>query len=233
MKILHCDAQPGKAATDDWLVFLHGFPSIRSKQNREIAAAVNAELGWPTDLLLYSGLGCAPGEFTFSGCVDEVGDYFAKLLRERDRKIDLIGHSWGGFVSLLMASRYPERVRRLVLMSPLLWFASEAEVYGGFTELTKEHADLNLGNTSDLVRDFCLIGEKYPTASLIKGLSPATEVLFLQAKVDPLTPAEIAIKMKDLFPRPPIFELVDNDHSFLSDRPQLSQRIAKFLREGQ
>lgn len=227
MEVVHYQA--GSASHGRLIVFLHGFPSVKSKQNREIAAAVSRETGRPADLLLYSGLGCASGKFTFSGCLAEVSAYFESLFAGPVKHVDLVGHSWGGFLALKMASRYPDRVRKLVLMSPLLWFASEERVLEGFAETREENPHIDFGDLRGLAHDFCETGRKYPSESLIAGVAPATEVLFLQARIDPITPADIAIKKKELFQHPPVFELTDNDHSFLSDRPELSKRIARFL----
>ncbi len=227
MEIVHYQGQGDNEKR--LIVFLHGFPSTRSKQNREIAEGVVASTGRPADLLLYSGLGCATGQFTFSGCLNDVGDYFERIFSGSVKHIDLVGHSWGGFLSLLMASRYGDRVRKMVLLSPLLHFADEERVFYGFSEIQKENLQLALGDMRALVRDFCDIGKRHVTDQLLAQLSPHTETLFLQAQVDQLTPAEIAIQKKALFPRPPSFELVANDHSFLSDRPELAQRIGRFL----
>lgn len=227
MEVVHY--QGTGSANGRLIVFLHGFPSVRSKQNREIAAAVSKETGRPTELLLYSGLGHASGKFTFSGCLAEVSGYFENLFNGPVKHVDLVGHSWGGYLALTMASRYPDRVRKLVLMSPLLWFASEERVVGGFAESREENPQIDFGDLDSLARDFCRIGRAHPSETLIAGVSPATEVLFLQARIDPITPADIAITKKGLFQHPPVFELTNNDHSFLSDRPELSSRIARFL----
>lgn len=48
-----------------------------------------------------------------------VRDIEAIRVDEGMERVDLIGHSWGGFLAALYAARHPERVRRLVLISPM------------------------------------------------------------------------------------------------------------------
>jgi len=227
MEIIHFAGQGD--ADKRLIVFLHGFPSTRSKQNREIATGVVASTARPAELLLYSGLGFAPGQFTFSGCLQEVGEYFARVFSGPIKNIDIVGHSWGGFLTLLMASRHGDRVRKIVLLSPLLFFANEELAFSGFSQIQKENPQLSLGDIRGLVKDFCDVGRQHEIDQLLAALSPHTETLFLQAGVDHLTPPEIALGKRGLFPRVPSFELVENDHSFLSDRSELAKRIGRFL----
>ena len=48
-----------------------------------------------------------------------VEDIEAIRAREGMERVDLVGHSWGGFLAALYAARHPDRVRRLVLVSPM------------------------------------------------------------------------------------------------------------------
>lgn len=50
-----------------------------------------------------------------------VDDLVAFLEAVRAKPAHLVGHSWGGFVCLLAAIRYPEAVKRLVLMEPAVF----------------------------------------------------------------------------------------------------------------
>lgn len=211
-------------------VFLHGFPAVRSKQNREIAEIVARETGRPVELLLYSGLGFAAGVFSFRKTLHEVGEYFDGLFASgRAEKVDLVGHSWGGFLALVLASRNPARVRRVVLMSPLLKFAGESDAARGFDGVARDNPVLRLGNTSELAADFAEVGKSHPTEELIRRLPASVEVLFLQAKEDELTPLAYAEAARAFFAKKPHFEIADNNHSFLRDRPALAKKIAAFL----
>jgi pimeloyl-ACP methyl ester carboxylesterase len=44
-------------------------------------------------------------------------------------QIDLIGHSFGGFLALQIASRFPEKVRKIVLIDPFCYFQQLSKVH--------------------------------------------------------------------------------------------------------
>ena len=50
-------------------------------------------------------------------------DYRAaeSLLLQQQNKIDLVGHSYGGFLALKLAVAYPQRIRSLALHEPIAW----------------------------------------------------------------------------------------------------------------
>lgn len=50
--------------------------------------------------------------------LDAVADAIADGLSHVETPFDLVGHSLGGAVAIAVADRYPERVRRLVLVAP-------------------------------------------------------------------------------------------------------------------
>jgi pimeloyl-ACP methyl ester carboxylesterase len=207
--------------------FLHGFPGLRSIQNRDIAQPVSELNGNTAQVLLYEGLGCAPGEFSFSRCREAVVNHFRKHLDGNPGQIDVVGHSWGGFLALQIAGQFPDRIRKLVLMSPLLKFFSETDACEGFKMTAEEYPVLSLGDTAKLARDFVEVRNKFPLEPIIANLKIPT--LFLQARVDDRTPLDVAEEYRTKFSNDLIFEILDTDHSFLEDRPQIAKRIAKYL----
>lgn len=211
-------------------VLLHGFPGIHSKQNREIAEIVAEITGDRTELFLYSGLGVAPGVFSFRKCISDVEGRISAILDESSStKMRLIGHSWGGYLALRMASIYASRLEKMVLMSPLLEFPSEEVARHGLRAYQHEYPQLNLGDLDALADELSNIANENTSYNLIATIPEEVEVLFLQAKNDEITPDKNAIKALEYFKRPPIFEFVETDHSFVSDRPRIARRIAEFL----
>ena len=71
-----------------------------------------------------------------------------------------------------------------------------------------------------------------PTAKMIRSIPVEISVLFLQARFDDTTPTPTAEDKLKEFNRPPVFELVDTEHNFLSNRDQVSDRVAHFLMSG-
>jgi pimeloyl-ACP methyl ester carboxylesterase len=217
-------------------LFLHGFPGIRSRQNRDLAEALAKQTGRPSHVLLYPGLSQAEGRFSFRECLDGVHARVERLFEEHDRqnrqaecKIDLVGHSWGGFLALTLMNRHPERIRRAVLMSPLLEFAAESLCENAFAGMARENPQISIGDPALLAQEFIGVSRDFPTDSLISGVNEHAGLLILQSREDEITPASVAAAFLPRFRRRPLFELVDTDHSFLVDRERLATRIGDFL----
>src|SRR6478672_9105527 len=100
------------------VVSLHGFPSVRSKQNRELAQGIADALNCRVRVILYPGLS-SDGLFSFSKTIDALLAEFPSLI-EPENKINLLGHSFGGFAAILLAATYPKLIKKMVLLSPLL-----------------------------------------------------------------------------------------------------------------
>ena len=65
---------------------------------------------------------------------DYMSDYVIKFIEKMKlNKINLIGHSMGGAISSLVATKIPEKIRKLILVSPMNF----ASIYTGLTFLTK------------------------------------------------------------------------------------------------
>ena len=67
-------------------------------------------------------------------------------------RLSLIGHSWGGYVALAYALRYPERVERLVLVSSVAPKISETTFLFGtvFPEVQAQRSELHADNPAEV-----------------------------------------------------------------------------------
>ena len=67
-------------------------------------------------------------------------------------RLSLIGHSWGGYVALAYALRYPQRVERLVLVSSVAPKISATTFLFGalFPELQAQRSELRADNPTDV-----------------------------------------------------------------------------------
>ena len=214
------------------LVFLHGFPGARSEQNREVAQKVSNLTGREAIVLLYAGVDDKSRMFTFKGCIDEVQAYFADLLKREPRRIDLVGHSWGGFLALTLIEKFANRLSHVVLMSPLLEFAAEDVVIPAFTTMYENNPQLTIRSVLELSKEFSALETSMPASAMIRAIPADLAVLFLQSRFDDTTPTPTAEKKLNDFRRSPQFELIDTEHNFLSNRDQVSDRIARFLKTG-
>ncbi len=214
---------PGRAT-----LFLHGFPGVRSRQNRDLAEKAAARTGRKCILPLYSGLGQAEGEFSFLKCRADI-QALAKELLTTYGSIDLVGHSWGGYLALGLANDHQEKIGSLILMSPLLYFFTLDLAQQAF-KLTRENGpELRLGPTDELAREFYALGTNDRADDFARGISRMTKVLIFQAATDDTTPASYAENLVNLFKERPKYELVATDHSFLVNRDRALDRVLSAL----
>lgn len=211
-------------------VFLHGFPAVRSIQNRDIAEKTAKATGRHVYLPLYRGLGFSEGEFSFRQCRADVHGFVDDLIQKHGR-IDLVGHSWGGYLSLGLAAKHGSKIGRLVLMSPLLNFFNVDIADESFKGTAKENPQLNLGKIEDRSREFVEVGTETPANGLAAKIDVLTEVIVLQAAADQVTPAKYAETLLDSFKKRPHYETVDTDHSFLVKREEASNKVIQALNE--
>ncbi len=227
-----------EAMKKDLVIFLHGFPSLRSKQNRELAKIVSQTNLVDVWLPLYPGLGFSEGRFSFSSCLELVQNWASSRLKEKRRsgwtgRLQIVGHSWGGFLGLALA-QLPDvavTLSKMVLMSPLVHFAPPSEVSRAFQHMTAQSdLKLDLLDIESLAKDFERVGKNRDVAQLIRNLPSTLKVDYLQARTDQMTPPEVAEKMRVHFKCQLNFQVVDQDHSFLSDRSSLGLELARLLR---
>jgi len=105
--------------------------------------------------LCYSGTDNWKGD----GEINPWLDFLAaeSLLLSEDRSIDIIGHSYGGFIALKLAKKYPEKIRKIAIHEPILWgclqFTEKEDLRDEFGEVTETFFTENL-NPEDFLRDF-------------------------------------------------------------------------------
>jgi pimeloyl-ACP methyl ester carboxylesterase len=80
----------------------------RQLENRHRVVAVSRRFHWPN---LDSS---RTHDYTFSSHTEDL----AELLASLRHPVHLVGHSWGAGVAMLVALRYPERLRSLTLIEP-------------------------------------------------------------------------------------------------------------------
>jgi esterase/lipase len=232
MQYLEFDFGPVRDGSSPLMFFLHGFPGIRSRQNRDIAEEVARLNGGRAWVPLYRGLGQVPGEFSFEDCRRDVEDFISSTLASHLGKVYLVGHSWGGYLSLRVCATHPARIQKLVLMSPLLQFPNEEACSSLIQQTALDHSSIDIGNIDERIAEFVRLGKESPPEEWMSKLSPSLETLILQAQSDVVTPCLVAERKLGNFPTKPVYEIVDTDHSFLNLRSETAQRIARFLREG-
>lgn len=101
------------------LVMLHGILAGRSSFSRQ-----RTELSKQHRLIMLSARGHDGSESrlpsNYGAGVSGVDDLLALLDAERLDRVNLFGHSAGGVTAFVLASRFPDRVSRIVLIEPTL-----------------------------------------------------------------------------------------------------------------
>lgn len=211
-------------------LFLHGFPGVRSKQNRDLAMKASSYGPRRSYVPLYDGLGQAPGTFSFLKCRSDVEAFASKLLQD-NASIDLVGHSWGGYLALGLASRHQKKIRRLVLMSPLLHFFTLDLARQAFRLTAQDQPALSLGDTDALAKEFHALGTRETAEDFARSISTETSVSIFQAADDTTTPPSYAQNLVNCFALRPSYEEVATDHSFLFRRESALERVLTALDE--
>ena len=115
-----------EAGAGEPLLLVHGWPQ-HWYEWRGLVAALAGERRLIMPDLRGFGWSDAPG-----GPVDPdvfVRDLVALLDALGLERLDVVGHDWGGFSGLLLSTRYPGRVRRLIALStPHLWLKVSPQI---------------------------------------------------------------------------------------------------------
>lgn len=125
MERMRAVAHPGAGFSVRWIelggtgrpaVYLHGWGCSSASSFADIARRA----GRPAALvdLLGHGLSDRPQGFDYG--LLEHADALAAVVRTYPAGVDLIGHSLGGTLALLVADRHPDLVHRLVLIEPAI-----------------------------------------------------------------------------------------------------------------
>src|SRR5688500_12850496 len=91
------------------VVFVHGLWLLPSSWDRwvtlfEEAGYVGLTPGWPDDPETVSEARAHPEVFAGKG-ISEIADYQEAIIRRLDRKPVIIGHSFGGLLTMILAGR--------------------------------------------------------------------------------------------------------------------------------
>ncbi len=191
---------------------------------------------------------CITGRFPENR--NDYSDWLLDVLNELSiKKANIIGHSYGGWISLGFSINHPERINKTILLSPagstckpsgkFMWLGFKATLFPSRKNVKKFHKWLHL--KEELISEQAVIGfqnwrHKMVAPSIfsdveLKQLS--LPVLLLIGKEDSTsscTPFDILNKMKNSIPE---FEgeiIPDVGHNFPLERPEVvNDKILNFL----
>lgn len=211
------------SGTGPGVVFLGGFKSDMGGTKAVHLEAWAKAQGRAFLRFDYSGHGESSGEFTEGAIGDWAQDAQAAIETLTDGPQVLVGSSMGGWISLLMAKRMPERIAGLVTIAAAPDF-TEDSMWGGFTDAQK--TELEAGQValpSDYGEPYIitkrLIEEGRNNLVLRTPLSLPFPTRFLQGTADADVDMSVALRLLDHATGPDmqLTLLKGADHRFSDD----------------
>lgn len=125
LKFHYLDEGPKDAAP---VLMLHGNPSW-SYYYRKLVSALRDEHRCIVPDHIGMGLSDKPGEDIYEFTLDRRVDDLASLLDELavTKDVTLVLHDWGGMIGMTYASRYPDRIKRLVILNTAAFHLPEGK----------------------------------------------------------------------------------------------------------
>ncbi len=233
--------QPEKAQSSlPCVIFCHGFTASRIEPHFmfvKIARALE-KIGVASIRFDFLGSGESDGLFSEMTLSNEVADCeaiidYARSLSIFDPcKISLLGFSMGGAVSLVSASRCPEKIDRLVLMSPAanMLEVMTRDIRGQRIDMYQQGAiDVGGNMLSKKAIDDVFAINIYACASKLKN-----RILFIHGTEDDQVPPFTSLKMHEILAANSELKLIQgSDHWYSSQlwEKELIDSIVDFFQD--
>ena len=218
------------------LVIFHGFPCKNPiTKNHDIAEIVHKELGIDTYLLHYSGLGDSKGKFSFKQSIEESTTFFENVCANKQyQKINLLGHSWGGLISLDILKSKFKLINKVILFSPYTLLLPPGNQ---FDQILKETIKNNpnifkiddfqkVKNEINFVRD-----NKNPQTTNIKNTFNLNKIYIMQALEDDEVPPSVNRNFHNLLNNKAHYLEIDTNHDFVKNRNKIIGHVISYLKE--
>lgn len=226
------------------MVLLHGFPG--TERNLDMAHAFR-RAGWNTLVFHYRGSWGSEGHFSFQNVLDDVkaalkfvqSEETAREYRIDTENIVLVGHSMGGFATLLTAAIYPD-IKACTAIAPFDFGAIGESSDGDdkalrfLQEMFKECiVPLKGTSVEDLINEAMANGDKWSFINNAKKLAKH-KLLLIAAKRDTLSIPELHYyplvnEMLKYNAESFEYKMIDSDHSFQDKRILLTEVIEGWL----
>lgn len=217
--------------SNELFVFLHGLPGIRTRQNQDLAENLFKTLNKNSVLFFYPGAGVAEGIFSFQKTYALVKNFIQEvILKNPNIKIHLVGHSFGGYLSLRLCKDFPESIQTIFLLSPLVFVLKERSMVDLFNSIQASHPEVKTADMKSLQEDYQKFIEGYDPIELKKYLNHK-KIKYVQSAPDDITPASSARAYINDLPTIEYIE-IDQDHSFLVDRNEIKNLFVQFVQNN-
>lgn len=227
------------------VLLLHGLPG--NERNLDLAQVLR-RAGWNVVFFHYRGAWGSEGFFSFTNCVEDVGNVL-RILREPEmqkklridtERIALIGHSMGGATAILAAARDPQ-IATVISIAGANVYASVKQALKSegmaqqFEDYVKNLLPLNVdpkGFVSGIPEENL---EDINPGKYLSALS-AKSLLFISGSRDTVVPAKTQIEplvnaLKAQGATDLTYEIIESDHSFSDKRIALARSVVSWLNE--
>ena len=232
------------------LIYLHGLPGWGRWESHHIALGITNMVyavqlpGWQD--------GVIPSE------IKSVRDYailIAALLDELDLKsVDLVGHSFGGWIAIHLATEYPSRIARLVLVDAmgldlpqapaanLAAIDQETFLHAAFAQAGKVLVRGDFGGTVEDVRKGQEFEKQWRSRAIIAGLlrdknsdpdlagklkSITADTLVVWGRDDRIVPWQHGETLARMIPRSKFALIESAGHTPMRERRETFQRVVR------
>jgi pimeloyl-ACP methyl ester carboxylesterase len=227
------------------VLLLHGLPG--NERNLDLAQILR-RAGWNVVFFHYRGSWGSEGLFSFTNCVDDVGNVLRILRRQEMKKklrmdagrIVLIGHSMGGAAAVLAAAKDPKITMVISIAGANVYTSVKqamksegiAQQFEGYVKnllpLNVDPRGFASGIPEKQLED--INPEKYVSVLSTKSL------LFISGSRDVVVPAKKQIvplvkALKGQNAKDLTYEVIESDHSFSDRRIKLARTILHWLNE--
>ena len=215
---------------------LHGFPGFNSKKMLTTISGVLKSLPHShSEVIHYPGLHNTDAQFGFSRSIEAVYQHIQhSISQDPPDKIFLIGHSWGGFVSLAVAKKLNLPSVQVILLAPFTHLASAdqptrllSEVHKMYPEQFPENALPELINE---LRDL-VIGMDFQNDTHV-WLTEKQLTLILAKQDSVFTPAHLDEFLAQFKDKTYNFIALEDDHSFTLAPEKLTEIIVSLVKRG-
>lgn len=207
-------------------VQLHGFPGWVSK-NYDVAEVLVQE-GYKVYLPHHRGLGQSKGNFRFQQNIIATKQLLSEIQQSNpEHSLSLLGHSWGGYLTLRLRSFITDR---MILLAPLAKFPTDERRYMLVKSLyNKNQSDLGEYTIESLEQEFEKLAADLDINSL-KERSTTPRSLLIYGTNDDVIPPDLIESFSEEVKSGGLETLAFADDHRLSKRRPVLDKIQQWVR---